>query len=84
MSHGQRVRPRSDAVSAKLARQPVNPRRAEPRGGTLGAAEARWENEGGAMDGDELGGRKGSALRIDTVLNGAACLHSGALHRDRG
>ncbi len=84
MPHGRRVRPGSGSASAKLTRKPVYCRFAELTGGTLGTAEARWENEGGAVDEDGPSGRSASAFPTDAVLNAAGYLHSGGLHRHRG
>lgn len=48
-------------------RKPVHPRFAECFSDNLSAAEARWENEGGAEDGEEPSDLCGSAFPIDPV-----------------
>jgi DNA-3-methyladenine glycosylase II len=51
----------------QTARWPFDARSSDGLCGNLSVAEARWENEGGAVDGEQPGHLSGSDLQIDVV-----------------
>jgi DNA-3-methyladenine glycosylase II len=78
------VRQRSDPVPQRKARQkPFHARIVQHRRHKLGAAEARWENEGGAEEGEEPSDRRHGAFSIKAAPPFRLDLSVWALRRRR-
>ena len=78
------MRQRSDSVPQRKARQtPFHARIVQHRGHKLGAAEARWENEGGAEEGEEPSDLRHGAFSIKAAPPFRLDLSVWALRRRR-